>query len=195
VLLADHRAAHEEPAHRGEKEQVDQRLALGAHAGGVEPLAQLLPRQRPLLGERPPDRLQGTLGFRLAHTLLAQSAFAGGEQRRRGQPLQQRIVLAADQVQRAAVEPADDQLPLGQRPLDVGRAQPLGPRPHREAEAARVLALNGKQTPGDGRRIGEWRAAEALRREALGEDGLWHGGNHPDRWEIGWSEITDVRCQ
>ena len=40
-------------------------LALGAHAGGVEALAQLVPGQRPLLGERPLDRLIAALRRRL----------------------------------------------------------------------------------------------------------------------------------
>ena len=53
VVLADHRAAHDHPAHRGEKEEVDQRLARGRHAGRVEALAQLVPGQRPLFGQAP----------------------------------------------------------------------------------------------------------------------------------------------
>ena len=77
--------------------------------------------QRPLVGERLRDRLDPPLGLGLPHPGLPQPRPAGGPERRRRQRLQQRIVLAADQVQRAAVDPGDDQPPLGERPVDVRR--------------------------------------------------------------------------
>ena len=172
MLLAAHRAADDQAPQRGEEEQVDHRLALGGDAGGLDPLAQLDPRQRPLLGQRPLDCPHRTLGLGLADALLAQPPHARGEQRRRGQRLQPRVVLAAHQVQRAAVEPGDDQRALlAQRPLDVGGAQPFGARPHRQPEAARVLALHCEQPLGDRGRIAQRRPGERLRREALSDDG------------------------
>jgi hypothetical protein len=89
---------------------------------------------------------------------------------RRGQGLQQRIVLAADQVQGAAVEPGDQQRAvLAQRPVDVRRGQARGAGADRQAGAARVLPLHREQALGDGNRIPSRLAGEALRRQALGE--------------------------
>ena len=42
MLLADHRAAHDDPPQGGEEHQVDEGLALGPHPGALEPLPQLL---------------------------------------------------------------------------------------------------------------------------------------------------------
>ena len=63
------------------------------------------------------------------------------------------IVLAADQVQRAAVEPGDEQPPLAQRPVDVGGAQTCAPCPHRQPRPPRVLPLDRQQPLGDLHRL------------------------------------------
>jgi hypothetical protein len=52
MLLAQHRAANEDPPRSGEEHQVDERLALGGNPGGREPLAQVLAGQRPLVGKQ-----------------------------------------------------------------------------------------------------------------------------------------------
>ena len=125
----------------------------GRDAGRVEPLAQLRAGQRALLGERPLDRLDAALGLRRRDPLLGQPPGVAGEQRRRRQRLQPGVVLAADQVQGAAVEPGDQQRALlAQRPVDVGGAEALGAGADREPRAARVLALDGEQPLGDGER-------------------------------------------
>ena len=66
VLPPGHRPAHREAAQRREQQHVDERLPARRHVGGVEPLAQLRPRQRPLVGERPLDDLDAALGRRAA---------------------------------------------------------------------------------------------------------------------------------
>ena len=126
--------------------------------------------ERALLGERPLDRLDAAVGLRRRDPLLGEPAGVAGEQRRRRQRLQPGVVLAADQVQGAAVEPGDQQRALlAQRPVDVGRGEALGAGANREPRSARVLPLHGEQPLGDGDGIGQRRAGQSLRRQSLGE--------------------------
>ena len=65
------------------------------------------------------------------------------------------MVLGADEVERAAVEPVDDEGAVGgECRVDVGRAEPGGARPHREQRAARVLRLHGADPSDDLERVG-----------------------------------------
>src|SRR5580704_19426564 len=79
--------------------------------------------------------------------------------------MQPPIVLAADQVQRAAVQPGDDQRLVLQRAVYVSGSEPHGPRPHREPGPARVLRLDREQPLGDRGRAGGRLARQQLRRE------------------------------
>ena len=126
--------------------------------------------ERPLLGQRalddrPPRSARGG-----DDALLRQPPRVAGEQRRRRQRVQPRVVLAAHEVQRPAVEPRDDERAvLGQRAVDVGGRQPGGPRADRQPRAARVLRLHGEQPLGDGDRSRRGRPGEQLRGETLGD--------------------------
>ena len=74
-----------------------------------------------------------------------------GEQRRRGQGVQPGVVLGADEVQRSAVEPRDQERALvRERPVDVGGAEPGRTVPGQRAAP--------RADPGPG-----WRAAAARR--------------------------------
>jgi len=73
------------------------------------------------------------------------------------------IVLGADKLQGAAVQPGDQQRALlGQAAVDGRRPEAAGPRPYGKPRAAGVLPLDGEQPPGDGDGIGQRRAAEGL---------------------------------
>lgn len=96
------------------------------------------------------------------------------QQRRRGQRVQPRVVLAADQVQGAAVEPGDQQRAvLGQSSVDVRGAQPGGAGANRQASTSRILSPHGEQARGDGDRI-----ASRLTGETLGSETVGHGRSH-----------------
>jgi len=150
---------------------VNQSLSLRRNAGGLEPLAQLLPCQRSLLGQGFLDRRHGALAELGCDSLLAQAAAAGAEQRWGSQQLQPGIVLAVHKVQRAAVEPGDQQRALlAQGPVEIGDAEALGARSHCEARSAGVLSLHGEQPPGDGGGIALRRSSQALAYESFGEN-------------------------
>ena len=78
----------------------------------------------------------------------------------------QRIVLAAHEVQRAAVQPRDQERPLvGERAVDVRGREALCPRPHRQPRPARILPLDREQPLGNRHRVARGLAGEQLRRE------------------------------
>jgi hypothetical protein len=60
--------------------------------------------------------------------------------------MQPPVVLGADQMQRAPVQPRDQHgAVIGQRAVDIGSGQPGRAGPDRQPRAARVLALHGQQ--------------------------------------------------
>ena len=147
------------------------------HPGRVEPLAQLRPGQRPLLGQRrarsSPPRARPPRGMTpsCAQAPARCEVSSGGVV----SACSQRVVLAADQVQGAAVEPGDQQRAvLAQRPVDVGRGEAGGAGADRQPGAARVLPLHGEQALGDGARVASSGGPErpwAVSRSAIGERG------------------------
>jgi hypothetical protein len=147
VLFADHWTAHADALEGGVEEDVDQRLAGGRDVGGVERVAQFGAGARPVL-ERPRDDLDPTVGP-VPHPGLPQPRLARRPERRRGQRLQQRIVLGPDQVQGPAVDPGDDQPPLIQSPIDIRGRQPFTASPHRKSSPPPILPLDRKQSLSD----------------------------------------------
>ena len=114
------------------------------------------------------DDRDGLVRVRRRDALLGQPPGVGKGQPRREQRLQPPVVLAADQVQGAAVQPGDQQRAvLRQRPVHVGRGQPGRAHPDGQPGAARVLGLDGQQPPGH--RLGAARGlpGQQLRREPL----------------------------
>jgi hypothetical protein len=77
------------------------------------------------------------------------------------------VVLARDEVQRAAQEPGDDERAVvGERAVDLARPRGRAPRPEREPCRAQVLRLHCEQVRHGGmRRRGRVRG-EQLRRSA-----------------------------
>jgi hypothetical protein len=168
VLAPDHRPADDHAAQGCMHQQVNERLPFGANAGSRDVLPQLLTCECALGRERTLQRGQPPLGVVRRHPLLAQPARVSLHGHRRGQRLQPRVVLAADEVQRAAVQPRHDQRPLlGQRTVDVRRRQPARARAHSQPEPARILRLHCEQALCHGDRTGCGRPGEQLRREAL----------------------------
>ncbi len=96
------------------------------------------------------------------------------------QLVQPPIVLAADQVQRPAVEPGDDQRPVFcQRAIHIGRGQPAGPGADGKARPARILSLDGQQPARDvnwasGPVPGQQLRSEPARRKPAGRRVVCH---------------------
>jgi hypothetical protein len=77
--------------------------------------------------------------------------------------MQPGVVLAADEMQGAAVEPGDQQRALlAEGAVDVGGREALGAGADGEPGAAGVLPLDGKEALGDSGGIGQGRAGKAL---------------------------------
>jgi hypothetical protein len=148
---------------------VHERLALGPHPGRRDPLAELVARERTVLGKRPLDGADPAFGVLGAHALLAKPAHVPGELGRRREREQPRVVLAADQVERAAVQPGDQERALlGERAVDVRGGEALAARAYRQPGAPWILPLNGEQPLGHCRGVARPRAGEELRREPRG---------------------------
>ncbi len=172
MLAAAHRPAHGDAADAREEEQVHERLPPRRDAGPVEPLAELEPRERPVGREAPLDRRDGTVGGPRRDLLQREPPRDRGAERRRRQRLEPRVVLAADEVERAAVQPREHERALvGQLAVDVRGREPGAARTDREPRAARVLRLDGEQPLHDRERVPRRRPGEKLRREPLGEHG------------------------
>ena len=166
MLPADHRPANRDAAETGQQQHVHERLAIGRHVRRTDPLAQLHPCQRTVGLERPLDHGNAALGRGLRDTLLRQPPGVAGEERRRRQRLQPRIVLTADEMQRAAVQCRDQQRAvLGQRPVDIGGGQADRPRPDRQPRPARILRLDREQALRHSDRI----ACRGTRQELSGQ--------------------------
>ena len=159
VRATDHRPADDEAAEGREHEQVHQGLAMRGHVSPGDALAEQLARQRALVRERPLDRANAALGLGRRHTLLTEAARVPGEEGRRRQRVQPRVVLAADEMERAAIQPRDQKgALLGQGSIDVGSGEAGRPRADREARAPRILGLDREQPPGDRERVARRRA-------------------------------------
>ena len=70
------------------------------------------------------------------------------EERRRCKRLQQPVILAADEVERAAVQPRDQQGALNrERPVHILGRQAAGACADRQTRPARILSLDGQDAP------------------------------------------------
>src|SRR5581483_9192280 len=109
-LLATHRRPANYPfTQAGQVQHVNERLPASGHAGRIEALTQLIAGQGTFAAERPGNGSYAQFGGFGRNALLGQPAGIGGGLRRRGQSAQPEVVLAADEVQRASVQPANDQ--------------------------------------------------------------------------------------
>ena len=172
VLLRapSHRAADDQSPQRGEYQQVDQCLALDPDACRQDRLAELLARERAILGQGAGDRAHTRLGLGLRDALLAEPARVGAHQPRRHQGMEPVVVLAANQVQRPAVQPADHQRALvRQGAVDLGGAGSGAARPHGHPHTSLVLALEGEDALRDTLRVCGALSCEHLRGQAFGE--------------------------
>jgi hypothetical protein len=124
VLVANHRPAPHLTAQARRKQQVHQRLPRRRDTSRVEPVAKLRSCLRALRRHRLRDQGDPALGLRDAHAFLPETPLVPGGQLRRRQGVEPPVVLRGDEVERAAVQPRDDQRPLGaERAVDVGRKQ------------------------------------------------------------------------
>ena len=104
------------------------------------------PRHRTVGRELALDQRHRPLGPLGRDTVWASRVWLAVRELRRGQSVQPGVVLARDEVQRAAVQPRDHKRAIvAQGAVDVGGVQPAGARPDREPSAPRVLALDGEQ--------------------------------------------------
>ena len=127
--------------------------------------AELGARERPVLGERALDDLHRALGVAGRHALLPQAPAVGRQARGRGERQQPRIVLAPDEVQRAAHQPGDHHGALvGERGIDVAGGEPGRARAQGQPRGAQVLGLHGQQVADDVRDACRARAVQQLRR-------------------------------
>ena len=95
--------------------------------------------------------LDAEIGLRVAHALLTEA----GRVRRAQSGIRQRVeppVVGGrgTEVERAPVQPSDDEAPInGERTVDVRRRQPGRSRPHRGRAPTPVLTLDGEDAPHD----------------------------------------------
>ncbi len=145
MLGADHRPAHDEAAQGGLQQHVHQALANGGHAGGRQPIGDLGPGQRSVRGEGTGDDGNAPISRLRRYPLLSQASGVGRRERRDSEGLQPGVVLAADQVQGAAVDPGDHQGPVfGQRPVHIGGRYARRAGADRQPETAGILTLDGQ---------------------------------------------------
>ncbi len=78
LLAPGHRASDDQAVQARAEQDVNERLALGAHAGRVEAVAQLPADQRPVRGQRVRDDAEPALRPGRRHPLLGQPARARG---------------------------------------------------------------------------------------------------------------------
>ena len=143
----------------------DDRLALGADAVGGDPLGELGARERPVVGERALDDLHRALGIVGRHALLPQAPAVGRQARGCGEREQPRMVVAPDEVQRAAHQPRDHHGALvGERGVDVAGGEAGRARAQGQAGGAQVLGLHGQQVADDIRDACRARAVQQLGR-------------------------------
>ena len=149
---------------------MDESLALRSHAGGGDPLAQLRTGERAVIGEGSLDDLDSLLHGTRRQALLGQPRRAGGEPTGRGEGEQPVIVLAANEVKGAAVQPADDERPLiAESAIEIRHREAGAPGADRQAHAAGVLALHGEQAIHDGEGVHCGLAGQQLGGESLGD--------------------------
>ena len=113
------------------------RMPCGSDAGG-----QLGAGERARLGDSVAHDRHGAVGVLRRDALLAQAPAAvreAGRSREREQP---RVVVAMDEVQRAAVQPRDHELLVA---LDGRRGQALAACAQGQGGGAAVLGLDGEQ--------------------------------------------------
>ena len=116
---------------------------------------------------RPRAHVDATRRLGRADPLLPKTPAVTGGQLWGGERVQPPIVRPSHQLQRAAVEPADHQgSALGERGVDVRRAQTRRAGTDREPEAACVLSLNREQVPGHILGTHLCRTTQPLRTEA-----------------------------
>ena len=150
VLLADHGPAHRDPPQRRQEQQEHQRLPLRPDPGGLQPAGELRAAQRAVAGEEPLDQPGRAVGLRRCDALLGETPGAACLQLWRGEPVQRPVVLAAHQVQGAAIQPADHQGAVHrERVIDVRGGQSLAAHADGQPGAARILTLDGQQPLGD----------------------------------------------
>ena len=148
VTAGQHRTEHGPSArHRG-KEDVHRRLAFRPDASGSQPLAKLGSQQRTFGGQARLDAGDAAIHLVGREALLGEAARVRHRLRRGRQGQQPRVVLAADQVKSAAVEPGHDQRPLlSERAVDVGGADALDAGAQGQSPGASILRLDGQQRP------------------------------------------------
>ena len=145
----DERAADGNAAQAGEHEEVHECLPGGWDARGVEASAELVATQRTFSTQGALDQRDAALRVGCRDTGLSKPARVGGEQRWRSQGMEPPVVLAPDQVERAAIQPADHERAVVQPAVDVSDRQAARARPNRQAGAAKVLCLDGEQALAD----------------------------------------------
>ncbi len=168
---AAHRTAHDQAGDRRRDEHVDGRLAraVGTPAS-VSADPDLVAGARTAVGEQSVDDLHPALGLRRRDALLLEPAPVRGRELRKRQRLQPTEVGPVDEMQRAAVEPGDDQGALVEQPVDVGGGPARRPDPDRETGAAQVLGLDREQMPRRLDRAGGGRAGQQLGAETALDD-------------------------
>src|SRR5581483_6583317 len=127
---------------------------------------ELDPRRR-TIGESPLEKRERAPQLRRRDALLAETRVARPTQRRRDERAQPRVVLAADEVKRAAVQRRHENRPIGKRRLDVTRVQTASARADRKPETARILRLHREQPLDNRNSVIRGLARKQLRSEPL----------------------------
>ena len=96
--------------------------------------------------QRGGDHFDAAVGLCLAHAFLGEAGPVPGVELRRRERVEPPVVVGAHEVQRAAVQPGDDEGTVSQRVVDVSCGEARGSGAHAESEPPRVLRLDRKET-------------------------------------------------
>jgi hypothetical protein len=146
MLAVDDRSPHDEPLESRAKQDVHERLPTGGDTGLAQSLTQMRPRHRSVLAQRSFDRCDSASQTNPTDAVLTQLTVTHAPQTRSRDGVEQRLILSCNQMQRAAINPRDDEGPLlGQRPIDVRAMPAASPSPNRQPRCTWVLRLHRKQ--------------------------------------------------
>jgi len=118
LVPADHRSPHAHARQGGLEQDVDQRLTGCRDAGRVEGQLELRARRRPVAELALHDD-HAPVSLLRRHPLLSEPPRVARLQLRGREGVEPRVVLRPDQVQRASVDPGDDELAPVERCVDV----------------------------------------------------------------------------
>ena len=132
-------------------------------------MPKLASRLRAVRADGNHDRLDSSFNLVCRDTLSDESPPIRAHELRRRKRMQPPVVLCADEMQRAPIQPGDDERSRRREAdIEVTGGSDTAPRAKRQTKASLVLCLDGEETANDLFDRGGFRFHEKLRRKTLG---------------------------